>query len=256
MPDSLPDSSDVQQAYRLIHELCEAGADTHAWRERLMIGLEELTASEMSISYLFAFSLDPADIHPKSAVYIERGTPEVWKRFVATGDLNSNPVTPFIMQRFGTDFTVKRDELIDEATWTASDHFRDVVEPAGMGDMIYSQVAVKEPRVVDGIGLARALGKPNYSPADVEKVRFIHQELARLWNRDDPISVHTLPPRQREVLYGIQRGEGRKVIAEKLGLSQHTVHSYEKALFERAGVASRGELLAKLAGVIRPNLLP
>jgi DNA-binding NarL/FixJ family response regulator len=109
---------------------------------------------------------------------------------------------------------------------------------------------------MDGLSVCRRNGEPLFGRREVALVQFLHQELGRPWNRPNPVGVHTLPARQREVLYGIQRDEGRKVIAESLGLSEHTVHIYEKTLFERSGVASRGELLAKLAGVIRPNLLP
>jgi DNA-binding NarL/FixJ family response regulator len=58
------------------------------------------------------------------------------------------------------------------------------------------------------------------------------------------------------VLEGIRRGESRKTIAEKMGVSDHTVHSYEKALFERAKVSSRLELQAMLNKLVRPVLMP
>jgi DNA-binding NarL/FixJ family response regulator len=39
-------------------------------------------------------------------------------------------------------------------------------------------------------------------------------------------------------------------------VSESTVHTYEKALFDRAGVTSRGELNAAMSVIVRPNLLP
>ena len=41
-----------------------------------------------------------------------------------------------------------------------------------------------------------------------------------------------------------------------MAVSEHTVHTYEKAVFARAEVNSRGELLARLAKRVQPNLLP
>jgi DNA-binding CsgD family transcriptional regulator len=252
----LPDPTEIRHLYRLIHELCEMGANTHAWRERMQVDLEHLLDAHISVSYVMRFSLDPNDIAPKTIVYLERGTNAVWKSYIAAGNLSTNPVTVPIMQRFGTDFTVMRSELIADATWYASDFCRDVHTPSDMDDAIYSQVAVRDPAVVDGLGICRQVGKPRFTPKDVALVRFIHQELGRLWNREDPVRTHTLPARQREVLDGIRRGESRKTIAAKMEVSVHTVHTYEKALFERAGVASRGALLAAVSEVIRPNLLP
>ena len=215
-----------------------------------------MAEAQISVSYLMRLSLDPNDIGPKTLVYLERGLNEVWKQYMAKGDVTRDPVTPHIMQRFGTNFTARRVEFVDDATWYASDYFNQVLVPSDMGDIIYSQVAVTDPSVVDGLSLARRIGGRDFTAREVALVRFLHQELARLWNREDPVGTHVLPARQREVLDGIRRGESRKAIAERMNLSEHTVHTYEKALFERAGVKSRGELIAGLAKVLRPNLLP
>jgi DNA-binding CsgD family transcriptional regulator len=254
--NQLPTRDEIVRLSRLLHELCEIGADTHAWRERLMIEIESCIDAQFSASYLMRFSLDPNDFLPKTLIYIERGMNDHWRRYVAAGDLSRDPVTPHIMKRFGTDFTVMRSEFVDDQTYFASDYHSEIAVPAGLGDIIYSQVAVKDPSVVDGLGFSRKTDKPRFTAHEVAIVRFVHQELARLWNRPDAVGTHALPTRQREVLDGIRRGETRKVIADKMGVSEHTIHGYEKSLFERAGVKSRGELLASLAGVIRPNLLP
>jgi DNA-binding CsgD family transcriptional regulator len=54
-----------------------------------------------------------------------------------------------------------------------------------------------------------------------------------------------LPPRQRQTLERLLRGDSEKQIAIKLRLSPHTIHSYVKALHKRLGVSSRGELLSR-----------
>jgi DNA-binding CsgD family transcriptional regulator len=256
MSTDLPDAAEIQALYRLILELCEKGTSTQLWREHFQIEMEKRVGAPMSVSYLMRFSLDPNDIGPRTLIYMERGMNESWKRYLANGDLSGDPVTPHIMRRFGTNFTVRRAEFVDDAAWLASDYYKNVAAPADFGDIIYSQVAVNDPKVVDGLSFARRRSDPQFTQKDVATVRLVHTELARLWNREDPIGQHILPARQREVLDAIRRGESRKTIADKMAVSEHTVHSYEKALFERAGVSSRGELLASISGVIRPNLLP
>jgi DNA-binding CsgD family transcriptional regulator len=54
-----------------------------------------------------------------------------------------------------------------------------------------------------------------------------------------------LSPRLRQTLQSLLAGASEKQVAMKLGLSQHTVHVYVKALYKRYGVSSRGELLAR-----------
>lgn len=61
-------------------------------------------------------------------------------------------------------------------------------------------------------------------------------------------AIESLPPRHRQTLERLLAGDGEKQIAQQLGISQHTVHQYVKALHKRFSVSSRGELLAKFIG--------
>jgi len=53
-----------------------------------------------------------------------------------------------------------------------------------------------------------------------------------------------LSRRMEQTLRSLLGGDSEKQVAAKLGLSQHTVHVYVKALYKKYGVSSRGELLA------------
>jgi DNA-binding NarL/FixJ family response regulator len=48
----------------------------------------------------------------------------------------------------------------------------------------------------------------------------------------------------RQTLRLLLAGDGEKQIAQKLRLSQHTIHVYVKALYRGFGVNSRGELMS------------
>ena len=58
--------------------------------------------------------------------------------------------------------------------------------------------------------------------------------------------AYSLSPREQQITQLIARGVGTADIADELLLSTHTVRDYVKAIFEKVGVSSRGELVAKL----------
>jgi DNA-binding CsgD family transcriptional regulator len=60
------------------------------------------------------------------------------------------------------------------------------------------------------------------------------------------VEAYELTPREREITELISRGFATAEIADRLYLSVHTVRDYVKAIFEKVGVSSRGELVAKL----------
>jgi DNA-binding CsgD family transcriptional regulator len=62
------------------------------------------------------------------------------------------------------------------------------------------------------------------------------------------IEAYSLSPRERDVLGAIARGASTAEIAAALFISQHTVRDYVKTVFEKLGVSSRSELVARLFG--------
>lgn len=57
---------------------------------------------------------------------------------------------------------------------------------------------------------------------------------------------HGLTPREREVAFGLARGDTTDVLAARLFVSPHTVRDHLKAVFRKVGVTSRAELVAHL----------
>lgn len=60
------------------------------------------------------------------------------------------------------------------------------------------------------------------------------------------VEAYELSPREQQVTQLLARGVTTAEIAQRLALSQHTVRDYLKSVFEKVGVASRGELVARL----------
>jgi DNA-binding CsgD family transcriptional regulator len=58
--------------------------------------------------------------------------------------------------------------------------------------------------------------------------------------------AYSLTPREQQVTRGVSRGLANQEIAAELFLSPHTVRDYLKTIYEKVGVVSRGELVARL----------
>jgi DNA-binding CsgD family transcriptional regulator len=256
MPYSLPDPSDIHRLHRLIHELCEMGKDAYAWRGHFFSVVMPMIDAQVGAAYVMKYPVDDSDIWPRMPLAMHVAATEDWQKFVEQGDLTSHPANAGIMARVGTDFTCTRQEVVDDETWNASAFRTNVAAPAGWDQTLFSHTMISPPGFINGLDFMRAIGKPPFTTREVNILHFVHGELARLWRRPDPLSVHLLPDRQREVLDRIRHGQSRKAIAQDMQISEHTVHTYEKSLFDRAGVSGRGELLAAMSEIIRPNLLP
>ena len=60
--------------------------------------------------------------------------------------------------------------------------------------------------------------------------------------------AHGLTPREREVLGEVARGLDSRAIAERLFLSEHTVHDHVKAVLAKTCTSTRQALLARIVG--------
>jgi DNA-binding CsgD family transcriptional regulator len=60
------------------------------------------------------------------------------------------------------------------------------------------------------------------------------------------VQAYELSIRERQIAQLISQGAATAEIANRLHLSAHTVRDYIKAIFEKVGVSSRGELVATL----------
>jgi len=61
--------------------------------------------------------------------------------------------------------------------------------------------------------------------------------------------IHRLTARERELAHLVVGGLATARIAERLVISTHTVKDHLKAIFEKTGARSRGELVARIHGV-------
>ncbi len=102
---------------------------------------------------------------------------------------------------------------------------------------------------VSGIGCYRRRGRPLFTKREGNIVHLLLSEIPWLhemgWPEDRGATVPDLSPQcwlvHEMMLQGFDRGR----IAEHLGLSEHTVGDYVKALYEHFGVGSQAALMAR-----------
>jgi DNA-binding NarL/FixJ family response regulator len=99
------------------------------------------------------------------------------------------------------------------------------------------------PRDADGESLAAALR------AVVQGLVVLDDSFAAALLRDAPAAppdlVESLTPREAEVLQLLTQGLANKAIAQRLGISDHTVKFHVNAILGKLGVQSRGEAIVQ-----------
>jgi DNA-binding CsgD family transcriptional regulator len=60
------------------------------------------------------------------------------------------------------------------------------------------------------------------------------------------LKAYGLTPREQEVTQLVLRGATTAQVAQRLSISPHTVNDHLKAIFDKTGARTRGELSAKL----------
>jgi DNA-binding CsgD family transcriptional regulator len=249
--------SQVREIFRLVGEVRELGSDPQKWRPHMVQRLRGLLKANIVVSSEVHFRRNP-----------KTGTMRVIDiGWVSDADGHTNQI-----------HTEREDER-PEAFWLTAGEPRKETEGESGSDsedsgdelvpvtptkkvyggttFIMSQVALPHAGAVDQLGLHREWGDDPFTGAQHRMIRIFHVELARLWRRDvlrrakEPNS--DLPPRLSQTLEELLNGSSEKQIANKLELSRHTIHNYVKALHQRFGVSSRGELLAKAGQIMQDS---
>jgi len=116
----------------------------------------------------------------------------------------------------------------------------DAIKAGAVGYLLKSQPPAK---LCDAILEVVAGGSP-MSATIARKVVQMLQGSDSL-GKADPESRILLSPRQREMLELLAAGQPYKIIADKMGLSIHTVRSYIRRTYEKLQVHTRTEAVAK-----------
>ncbi|YCM43520.1 LuxR C-terminal-related transcriptional regulator [Verrucomicrobiaceae bacterium 227] len=105
---------------------------------------------------------------------------------------------------------------------------------------------------VSMIGIYRSHDAPIFTTREKEMVHIILNEVSWLhlmgWPEDRGATIPRLRSRQRVTLNLLMEGLPRKVIADKMDISENTVAGYVREIFAHFGVNSQVELMQKFHG--------
>lgn len=101
-----------------------------------------------------------------------------------------------------------------------------------------------------GVAFFRHADQPPFTVRERMLVSVMTQQISWLHRREVGAFGERrslgLGPRPRQVLIYLLAGESNKTVAERMGISEHTVGDYVKRIYRHFGVKSRGELFALL----------
>jgi DNA-binding CsgD family transcriptional regulator len=240
---------DVRAIFRLVGELRELGQDPNVWRPHMVMRLRTIVGAEVVVSSEIHFR-KTSTANVMRVVDVGWGCDESGKSWQIHTERDDEKPEAYWLSIWKPAIAAKDDMIPVKPT-----------KPIYGGKaFVLSQVALPHFGTVDQLGLHRSWDQAPFSRSEHHLVRLLHLELGRLWKKDainnagDP--TNDLPPRLTQTLQELIEGKSEKEIAAKLGLSKHTIHNYVKALHQRLGVSSRGELLAMVGKTSRSGFTP
>jgi DNA-binding CsgD family transcriptional regulator len=241
------DDGDVAAIVRLMGEVAGMTEPLPERRRRLLEGLARLVGADVwlwTISRGIVEGTGP--IVP--LFYLDGGFADDAER----GRVTRANAEASVLGEFRRIFDFSAHNTTHAGAVATPDFHRATLAPIGFAHSLFSMYPIGQ-GVVSGIGVHRREGRPPYSPRDAAIVHLVVGQVDWLHRAGTDVPANAdrasqLSPRQIEVLIYLLAGDGRKQIAQRMGLSEHTVADHLKALHRHFGVASRGELLAKFVG--------
>jgi len=245
--------NDLRRALRIVGECREYRVSPAGWLKHAAEGLRDLVGAR----YVLA-GLNPPQgfrLHSDTAIVVFtdfEGSEkrDAFLRYMADEAQLSDPAFVRWQEVRRPGLTVRRDQLITDDVFQAAENYTHRTQMFGIEEYLFSEFANASGTVTFGLAVHRGVGEPRFSPRQTRLVNLFHGELARLVG--PVLSDGTkgfsaaLPRRLRQTLWCLLEGDSEKQVANRLGLSPNTVHSYVVDLYRRFGVSTRSELLSNL----------
>jgi DNA-binding CsgD family transcriptional regulator len=240
---------EVRDAYRLIGDCRDLGADPALWQPRMLEGLCRLfgvpTAAGGEGRWLRPHR--PVEVLSAFDVGLDARGRELFRAYHRELGPQGDPIFQMLRHVPGRLVTRSRRQLVSDGLWYRSRAW-EYRRPIGIDEELTSVYQVSDDGAIIVISLHRPIGEHGFSAREQRLVSFFYEELGRLVGHSlvsvTEASPDNLSPRLRQTLACLLEGDGEKQVASRLGLSHPTVHQYVTALYRHFGVRSRGQLLA------------
>lgn len=240
---------DVRKVFRLVGDCRDLGRDRNAWNSRAIHGLQELSGSMLVSSALQNTSTEPfVEFHNSwFTPWSSQRDQKTWLELIGAGRHLTYPTVQEVYKNAGVSQVISPGRILSSHEWEHSEECNDRRQ-LGQNDAVISTRWNATGRL-HFFSVNRSTSDRNYSTREQKIIRLFHEEITNLFDTmlttsvDGPLA--SLPRRLRQVLAALAEGDSEKQIATQLCISKTTVHGYVRELYQRFGVHSRGELLAR-----------
>lgn len=198
----------------------------------------------------------------------KRGGEAIFEEAVLGGDTNdgveeglmeyadaaysTDPLLMATMDHYQHPIVVARHQYVSDKAWYGHPHVAEFRKQfTKVDDSIYAYAPVGPSKVL-ALGINRAWGERVFTERDRLLIELvfcrmtpIYRSLFNAASVKEQLPDKRLTPRQRETLHLLITGKTEKEIAERMGLSFHTVHDYVKIIYRVYEVGSRTELISR-----------
>lgn len=245
------DEMDARAMVRLVAAVSVPQSDHGTAKRALMNGLAEMIGANC---WVWALGYLNPDRPPVYASYLHEGFDE--SRFARYLKAVEHPDMKLLMEPFTRELmkrksqlTLTRDEIdaaggnvsaaaAVDSFWLAAD----------IAPIILSARQLSE-ECVSIIALYRPAAEPMFNERERKIAHILLSEVPWLhaagWPEDFGVKTPMLSRTRRLVLNLMLEGHGRKMVADQLGLSIHTVSDYIKDIYRNFGVQSHAELMRR-----------
>src|SRR5262245_2936407 len=216
---------DVRDAYRLIGDCRDPGADPALWHRRMRDGLLHLVGARAASGGEGRWVRPHGAIEPISAfdAGLDARGRELHMAYHRELGPGGDPFFRALRHVPGRLLTFSRRQLVPDAEWYQSIAWNEYRRPANVDDHITSVYQVTDDGAISVIAAHRAPGEREFSPRAQQLMAFFHGELGRLVGRAHVSATEPTPdklsPRLRQTLAYLLEGDAEKEVADHLGLS-------------------------------------
>jgi len=257
MPTRKLSHGDAKKVYHLLNECRELGDDAGQWKSHLMSGVARLVGADIVLHATLS------GVHENKFRMLNGGAWGFEHGFNLAGwtqliqehgiEMRSEMAEQMFLKLrdpFLSGLTLTRQALFPDTEWERTFDCQVIARTIGTDPVMQSCHRIAgRPDMADAMTIGRHREERLFDELEESIVRLVHSECVlligeALASHEDPQPAR-LPFRVRQVLRCLLEGDGDKRIAQRLGLSIHTVNQYIKTIYRFFQVSARAELLSR-----------